>query len=241
MNLTAIQKSDIRAFSRGGLVQEACGFVLGDGRVVRCLNTHPEPTNAFQIDPDAYARADEFYGVAAVWHSHAKLDGLSPEDQAAVRADGELPWIVYCLRTDEFHIVDPLEHGPLIGRTFSYGILDCYSLVCDALEERHGIAIFPEWKRGSWGEWGRPDFTVFDLEVGRLCRQVGRERLLPGDIVFMGKDHTSHIGILTDSDRMLHHPAGRRSREEHYGEWWQARTRSIWRPAGCQPRYVAVG
>lgn len=240
MKLTEIQKNEIRAFSRGGLVQEACGFVLGDGRVVRTLNTHPEPADAFQIDPDAYARADEAYGVAAVWHSHAKLNGLSPEDQAAVRADGELPWIVYCLRTDEFHVVDPQDRGPLLGRTFSYGILDCYSLVCDALEERHGV-ILPDWKRGNWGEWGRPDFTVFDMQAPEFCRRVGRERLLPGDVVLMGKDHTSHIGILTDADRMLHHPASRRSQEVHYGEWWQARTRSIWRPAGCQPRWVAVG
>lgn len=239
MILTEDQKNTIRAFSVHGLIKEACGFILDDGRVLRTPNVHADPGEAFQIDPEAYAAASEL-GIRAIWHSHAELDGFSPADQAAVLADGEEPWVVYCLRTDAFHVVDPADHGPLIGRTFCYGILDCYSLVCDALEERHGIQL-PTWRRGNWGEWGRPDFTAFDDQVAEHCRQLGNERILPGDIVFFGRRQTSHIGVFTASDRFLHHQADGRSEEAHYNEWWLARTRGIWRPAGCQPTWAAVG
>lgn len=237
MQLSPQQEATIRKASRGGLQQEACGFILSTGEVWRTTNVHETPADAFRIDPAMFAKAEEI-GVKAVWHSHATYDGLSPADQAAVRADGELAWVVYCLRTDAFHIVDPQERGPLIGRTFSYGILDCYSLVRDALWRHHDIEL-PAWKRGPWGEWGEPDFTVFDEQVEKHCRQVGAERLLPGDIVFMGKDHTNHIGVLTAPDRLLHHMADRRSEEVVYGEWWRARTRSIWRPLAAQPKWAS--
>jgi proteasome lid subunit RPN8/RPN11 len=201
MQLTATQQSAIRGYSQNGTVEEACGFIFQNGEVARCFNAHPEPADAFRIDPSTFVLAAE-RGIRAIWHSHAIHDGLSPTDQEAVRADGELAWVVYCLRTDEFHVADPTDRGPLVGRTFSYGILDCYSLVCDALRERHAIEL-PPWPRRTWGEWGEPGFTVFDEQVQRFCRQVGAERLLPGDIVFMGRDTTNHIGILTGPDRLL--------------------------------------
>lgn len=235
MQLSQGQMSAIQGHSALGLHEEACGFIFGDGEVSRCFNTHPDPAGAFRIDEQTYVLAEE-RGIRAIWHSHAKLDGFSPADQAAVLAD-VVPWVVYCLRTGLFHVVDPACHGPLVGRTFSYGILDCYSLVCDAMLEQHGIEL-PTWHRGPWGEWGEPGFTVFDEEVVQHCRQVGAERLLPGDLVFMGKDHTNHVGILTAPDRLLHHPAKQRSREDIYGEAGREATRSIWRHHLLSPAWA---
>jgi proteasome lid subunit RPN8/RPN11 len=237
MQLTTEQQNLIRQLSASGMVEEACGFVFNDGGIHRCFNAHPDPANAFRIEPESYARW-ESRGIAAVWHSHARHDGLSPSDQAAVLADGELAWIVYCLRTDRFHIVDPTDRGPLIGRTFSYGILDCYSLVSDFHWQHLGIEL-PPWPRRDYGEWSQRDFTVFDDEVQKHCRQVGAERLLPGDIVFMGRSQTSHIGVIDHTGGLLHHPVGKRSRSEFYGEFWQAKTRSIWRHRQAQSAWAA--
>ena len=236
MHLTLYQENSIRAYSTTSLVEEACGFIFEDGDVARCFNAHPDPAKAFRIDEQTYWHAEE-RGIRAIWHSHATHDGFSPTDQAAVRAD-RIPWIVFCLLTNAFHTVDPTERGPLIGRTFSYGINDCYSLVSDALWLHHHIEL-PAWPRADYGEWTRPDFTVFDEQVTQHCRQVGAERLLSGDIVFLGRDHTCHIGVIDATGGLLHHPVGKRSRVDFYGEFWQAKTRSIWRHKKAQPGWLA--
>lgn len=237
MKLAEWQKQRIRELSVLAAPEEACGFVLEHGDVTRTLNVAADPCGTFEIDTQAFLLAEEA-GLRAIWHSHSSLDGLSPADQAGVIETG-LPWIVYTLATDRFHLVDPADRGPLLGRSFCYGINDCYSLVCDALRERHGVEL-PAWRRGAWGEWDDPSFTVFDEQVARHCRQLGREPMLAGDVLLFGaRGRTGHIGVATGPEHFLHHLAGEESREEFYGEAWQRRTTGIWRPRQAQPRWAA--
>ena len=238
IQLTADQQQIIRQTAARDAPLEACGFLLADGAVHTTLNIASDPTQAFEIDTASYLLAEDA-GLVGIWHSHSTYDGLSPADQGGVRAT-DLPWVVYTCATDRFHIVDPADRGPLAGRTLCYGINDCYSLVCDYLQRHQGIEL-PAWPRGAWGEWGQDSFTVFDEQVGRHCRQLGREPLLPGDILLFGKGGRSgHIGVATGPEHFLHHPADEVSREEFFSEAWKAVCRGAWRHGAAQPRWVPV-
>ena len=74
--LTSDQKQSIARLSSAAPEQEACGFVLADGRVIEVNNRAENPIEEFSISPQIYAHWDEV-GIRGVWHSHLTLDGFS--------------------------------------------------------------------------------------------------------------------------------------------------------------------
>ena len=61
--------------------KERCGFILKGNRMVEVANVHPNPQEAFEIDPEAIIRHED--QLKATWHTHP--DGppsLSGDDYA---------------------------------------------------------------------------------------------------------------------------------------------------------------
>ena len=228
--LTCEQQAVIKRLAAQAPEQELCGFVLENGSVVQCQNIALDPVNQFEIAPHDYAKWDE-QGIAGVWHTHLELDAFSPLDQQVLASD-QLPWAVYCLRTDRFHQVDPLGIAPLLGRPFCFGVYDCYSLITDKLSEM-GVQL-PEWPRGRYGEWNTPLFNPFDAQASNVGRQVTNGVYAEGDILLMNlgdhAGHTDHVGVFVTEKTFLHHPSERQSRIDVYGSWWKRKTRLVLRP-----------
>jgi hypothetical protein len=45
--------------------------------------------------------------------------------------------------------------------------------------------------------------------------------------------------VIDHNGGLLHHPVGKRSRSDFYGEFWRGKTRSIWRHRQAQPAWTA--
>ena len=230
--LSEEQKQVIRTLAAQEPGQECCGFAMQDGGVFMLPNIAHDQAAEFAIDPRDYARWEPL-GIAGIWHSHLELDGFSPLDQQVLRGD-DMPWAVYCLRTDRFHQCDPGVTAPYIGRPFVYGIYDCYSLVKDYLAHEHNIKL-PAWERGEWGEWDTPEFKPFDMQYVHIGKRVPAYMpLQDGDILLMQlgthKGHTDHVGVINEDLRLLHHLAEKESRVDVMGGLWQRQLRLAVRP-----------
>lgn len=234
--LTERQRVEIQRFACASPDRETCGFVLSDGAVVDVLNVAEDPVERFEISPQDYLHAD-MLGIKGVWHSHLTLDAFSPLDQQVMASD-DLPWAVYCLKTDRFHQCDPSAVAPLIGRPFCFGIYDCYSLITDKLAEL-GVEL-PAWPRGQYGEWNQPGFFPFDEQAESVGEPVFDKRYQEGDILLMNlgdySGHSDHVGVFVDETHFLHHPAARESRIDRFGSWWERKTRLVLRPAALWNR-----
>ena len=143
--------------ARAEYPREACGLlVIRKGREVyaRCRNIGVG-TDQFVIHPEDYAAADIQGEIVGVVHSHP---GMSPEpsqaDRVACEASG-LPWYIVGIPSEDWVRIEPTGFvAPLVGREWSHGVLDCYSLVRDWFRSERGVLLpnfarFDDWwKRG---------------------------------------------------------------------------------------------
>jgi proteasome lid subunit RPN8/RPN11 len=228
--LSEQQRQTIARFSTQRPEEESCGFVLEDGSVVECVNIAENTREEFEISARDYTTYD-LIGIKGVWHSHLELPGFSAFDQEVISTD-TLPWAVYCLANDSFTQVDPTMPAPLVGRPFCFGLYDCYSLISDKLQEM-GVQC-PSWPRQHYGEWDEPQFFHFDEQAIRHGRPVTDGQYQEGDVLLLNlgghPGHADHVGVFVDHQRFLHHPAGKLSRIDRFGSWWERRLRLVVRP-----------
>src|SRR5260363_36280 len=136
---------------------------------------------------------------------------LHPEDYAAAEEAGEVVCIVHS------HPNLP----PLIGRPFSHGILDCYTLIRDYYQRalRLDLPDFeraPEW----WTQGGNLYLDHFD-EAGFI--EVPLPALQQHDVLLMqnAAPVPNHSAIYLGGGRILQHCQGHLSAESIYGGYWR--------------------
>ena len=212
------------AHAREEYPREACGLlVIRKGREVylRCRNIGVG-TDQFVIHPEDYAAADAEGEIVGVVHSHP---GLSPEasqaDRVACEATG-LPWHIVGIPSEAWAVIEPAGYtAPLVGRQWSHGVLDCYSLVRDWFHSERSVDLpnFPRfddwWKRGEslyLGNFAQTGFAVIDAAD-----------LQPGDCFLMqvASPVPNHAAVYLGDGLMLHHLQGRLSSRDVYGGYWQ--------------------
>ncbi|SIS10807.1 NlpC/P60 family protein, partial [Moraxella cuniculi DSM 21768] len=133
--------------------------------------------------------------------------------------------------------------APLIGREYHHSVQDCYSLVRDYYQRELNIHL-PDFPRlDGWWEDAKHEplyennFTkagfaqVHDLQKHDviLCR-VGRTEHINHALIYLGDDGqlTSETATpITGTSLILHHPHGRLSVREIYGESWQKRVAMV--------------
>lgn len=245
MRLTKSLKNAITEHAWADYPNECCGLII-DGEYQPCVNISPDPANSFEIDPTQLIDVD----IQAIVHSHpngsaepSEIDkvqmGLHGVDWVivglGVHSDGEK----YC--TIKSHKPKAYK-APLIGREYYHGTQDCYSLVRDYYERELGITL-PDFPRvDSWWEdadheplyeqnFGKAGFEqVHDLQKHDviLCR-VGRTHHVNHALIYLGdgKLKSEKTTKVIGDNLVLHHPHGRLSVREIYGESWQKRTAMI--------------
>ena len=219
--------------ARAEYPREACGLlVIRKGREVyaRCRNIGVG-TDQFVIHPEDYVAADMEGEIVGVVHSHL---GMSPEpsqaDRVACEASG-LPWHIVGFPSEDWVRIEPTGFvAPLVGREWSHGVLDCYSLVRDWFRSERGV-LLPNFARfDDW--WKRGENLYLDnfAQVGfEAVNFADLRSLQPGDCFLMqvASPVPNHAAVYLGDGLILHHLQGRLSSRDVYGGYWQKVTTHV--------------
>ena len=159
--------------------------------------------------------------MLVVVHSHPTSAPLpSQADLVGCEASG-LPWLITNPVTDAWHVFEPSGYrAPLVGRVFSHGTLDCYTLIRDYYWEELQLAL-PDFPRTeNWWLQGEDLYRRHFAEAGfRVVPDVERRR---HDVLLMqlSANVANHGAVYLGDGRILHHPMSRLSGRDVYGGYW---------------------
>ena len=245
MRLNKSLKNGITEHAWAEYPNECCGLII-DGKYQTCINISHDPANSFEIDPSQLIDDN----IQAIVHSHPNGSSEPSEiDRVQMGLHG-VDWVIVGLgvHSDGEQYCSIKSHkpkaykAPLIGREYYHGTQDCYSLVRDYYERELGITLPDFERRDSWWEnpeheplyernFGKAGFVqVHDLQKHDviLCR-VGRTHHVNHALIYSGdgKLKSEKTQKVIGDNLVLHHPHGRLSVREIYGESWQKRTAMI--------------
>lgn len=212
--------------------REACGLVViikGRERYWRAKNL-AVGTDQFILDPEDYAEADEAGDIVAIVHSHPNLPCTpSQADMVSCEASG-LPWHIVSAPHFQWHYMEPTGYqAPMVGREWSHGVLDCYSLIRDWYAQERGLLLPDFARRDEWWLRGQ-DLYIEGFEVAGF-RQVDPADMQPGDVILMrvASPVTNHGAVYLGDNRIIHHVQNRLSCRDVYSEFWIKRTTHVLR------------
>ena len=210
------------------LPREACGLlIIRKGREFYwpCRNM-ATGDDQFTICPDDYEAAEAEGEVVAIVHSHPYLPAEpSQADMVSCEATG-LEWHIVSVPNGIWHSFKPSGYvAPLVGRVFSHGCLDCYSIIRDWYRQERSIQL-PDFDRsdGWWERGGNLYLDNFSKAGFRTC-----EDLHDGAVLLMqiGSPVPNHAAIYLGDDMILHHVQGRLSSRDIWGGYWRKHTTHI--------------
>ena len=237
--LTKSIKAAIIAHAQRDYPREACGVIVGK-EYIPCTNISPDDAQ-FEIDPMDIVGVSKEGEIKAYVHSHP--DGsTSPSmpDRVQMNLHG-LPWIITNGTECAIHEPDGYQ-APLLGREYHHGLMDCYTLIRDYYQRELGIYLNDYKRKDEWWIDAKSKPLYLDgfkkegfIEVDTiqkhdiiLCR-LGRTEHVNHALVFIGDGtlKSERTDDVIGNDLVLHHPYGRESLREIYGEQWQRRTAII--------------
>jgi proteasome lid subunit RPN8/RPN11 len=221
----------VREFPR-----ESCGLVVrmaGEEAYLPCRNLATTESE-FAIDPVDFARAEDMGEIMAVVHSHPNASAkASQADRVSCEASG-LPWHIVSVPGGIWEAIQPSGYrAPYLGRVFTHGVLDCYSLIRDWYAGEKGISL-PDFSRdAAWWEKGGNLYLENFQAAGFAPISTGAP-LEVGDGILMQlrSKVTNHAAIYLGNDQILHHLQGRLSCRDVYGGYWKKITTLVVRHKG---------
>jgi proteasome lid subunit RPN8/RPN11 len=205
---------DIRLHAAAEAVRhrECCGLVVirhGKQVYYACRNTAASD-NEFVIAPEDWVAAEDAGHIVMVVHSHIGVPAVPSQADLVGIENTQLPWLIINMPTGEYTVTNPTGYvADLIGRQFSHGVLDCYSLIRDYYRQTLGITL-KDYVRDH--EWWRKDKNLYrDNFSDAGFHEVRLEELREHDVILMrlGSNKDNHI---------LHHPMTRLSSRDVYGK-----------------------
>jgi len=203
--------------------RESCGLVIihkGKQRYIPCKNIGVGTDN-FVLDPEDYSKADEQGEIVAVIHSHPNMSAKpSQADLVACEASG-LPWWIIGIPSEHWEYLEPSGYiAPLVGRTWSHGVLDCYAIIRDWYKQELSIEL-PDFDRSDeWWKNGQNLYMDNILKVG--FKPISQNELQEGDVILMaiGSSVSNHGALYLGDGVILHHIQNRLSTREVFGGFY---------------------
>lgn len=246
MKLTAKLKKEILQHAEQCYPLECCGVIV-DKKYIPCRNIAANK-DQFEIHHEDLAKAEDMGEIQAYVHSHPNASARASELDLIQIELHEKPWVICAYPDVEFQVYEPCGYRPpLLGRNYHHGWQDCYSLVRDFYQREFDIKI-PNFERADrwWESKENPSlyldnfekagfYEVDSLQRGDvlICR-VGRTEHANHAVVFLADDGQ----LLSESTEpcigsalILHHPYGRKSVREIYGQQWSERVVKVVRHA----------
>lgn len=237
--LTAKIKKAINAHAKECYPRESCGVIIGK-EYIPCKNIAADDAQ-FEICPYDLVGAEKEGKILAYCHSHPDGSVLpSMPDRVQMNLHG-LPWIITNGVDVALHKPDGYQ-APLLGREYHHGLMDCYSLVKDYYQRELGITLNDYERADEW--WADKDSKPLYLdgfkkegfaEVNTIQKhdiilaRLGRTVHVNHALVFIGNGtlKSEPTDDVVGNDLVLHHPYGRESLREIFGESWQRRAAVI--------------
>lgn len=229
-------REDAIAHARACFPLEACGLVVekdGQRRFIPAENIHPNPETNFCVAPAAWVEATKAGRIVACVHSHPGADGgLSTFDRSQ---QGGLCWVVIGLATKDSPAdlrEHPAQPAALFGRSYVYGVTDCWSFVRDWFRVERGIELPDVQRDGAFWTDGTDRYAVELPAMG--FRQVDAPQ--PGDLIVMQirAKAPNHAAVYLGNSQIGHQMLHQLSQRTQYGETYRRWTRSIWRHAAME-------
>lgn len=198
---------------------EACGVILKDNRWIPCKNVAEDPYNDFKISPEEFIGIKNIGEVAYIVHSHPDSPcNPSPKDVHVCNVMG-IPFLIISYPSMDSFTLYP-EITPLLGRSYSFGELDCLQLAMDYYKEL-GL-VLPERPiyLDNWDKRGEDYFSLEHITEYWGFRRVANRQ--EGDLlIFSVKSSVgNHCGVYIGKDFFIHHAINRLScRESLYPMW----------------------
>lgn len=241
LNADAI--TDAKAHARSEYPKESCGFVV-NGTYIAAANLDENPEQHFRIGADAQNAAEAHGTIQAILHSHPGGPLYPSQNDMAGQLASDIPWGI--IGIDEDRIGDPIMWGegvpiaPLVGRVFTHGVADCYSLIRDCYrlgKTELAAQDFKDWpyepidladcaREDSWWVGDGDLYSTNFPKWGFFKVDVSEAR--PGDVFLMSirSEKLNHGGVLIGDGLIAHHLPARLSRREPSGMW--ARQARFW-------------
>ena len=238
--LTSDNKKAIIEHAKSCYPKESCGILLENKEYIPCKNIAADDAQ-FEIDPIDLVGAEKEGKILAYVHSHP--DGStepSMPDRVQMNLHG-LPWVITNgVDVDLYHPTD--YKAPLIGRDYHHGILDCYTLIRDYYHRELGVYLNDYKRKDEWWADESSESLYVDnfknegfFEVDTIQKhdiilaRLGRTHYINHALVFIGDGtlKSERTEDVIGDCLVLHHPYGRDSLREIYGEQWQRRAAMI--------------
>ena len=207
--------------------RESCGLVVTMNNTDTywpCKNLVRDPcSQEFILDPADYALAADAGRVVGVVHSHLLMGPVPSQADLLGIERSDVPWWIVNPATGAWG--GPYEpsgyRAPLLGRTWAWGVADCWGLVRDWYGEQ-GITL-PDYERPPTPEEfeSGPIFEKLWQSAGFFALPESAE-LMIGDVILMSircPVGLNHVGVYVGDQMLLHHLRGRLSGREIYGGW----------------------
>jgi len=218
--------AEIRAHAERQFPRESCGLVIvrkGRRRYVPCRNI-AEKNEHFVMHTEDYAAAEDMGAVVMVVHSHPNIPARpSQADLVGCESSG-VPWLVISWPTGVICEFAPSGYvAPLYGRTFSHGVLDCYSFIKDYFAQALSIDL-PDFDRpDEWWLKGKNLYLDGFAAAGfERIDDVAKQH----DVLLMrvASPVPNHGAVFLGDGCIGHHQMGRLSSRDVYGGWYQKTT-----------------
>lgn len=228
--LTKLIKERIKIHAQRESPKECCGFIIfnHDGLLesIEVKNGHEDPYHNVLVNPKDYLNVDFLGEIKAFYHSHLGREKLSEVDKQASLFN-EIPYVVYCLEKDSFETFIPKEANKYVGRDFEWNKTDCFNLIIDYYWNEFRIKInnyLPDRTEGWWKTSGNLVEKYKDLNGFYEVPEPEDY-----DIIILELNRNQfHFGIYIDG-QILHHPRGKKSLMQEYGDKMINKTRYILR------------
>lgn len=239
-----------RAHALKEFPKEACGLVV-NGAYLPCVNQAVEPEKDFLISGIVWKQlAEKGLEVEAVIHSHPNGPLFPTDTDMQGQIQTAVPWVI--LATDGERVAPPIvwdafaAPGPVLGREFVHGIMDCYEMFRDVFRlgreglEAQGvmgwplppIELPPVPRRDGWwesstgpdGETIPPQNLYVDYLSKTGFRKIAPSEIVAGDCFLMSirSKVPNHAGVYLGDNLIMHHLPSRASRREPIGIWLRA-------------------
>lgn len=195
-------------FALKEMPREACGLVIiekGKEVFVPCRNISLGPQD-FEIHPEDFARAEDRGEIIEIFHSHCYVRAKPSESDLVSCERTGLKWSIVSVPNGEWVEFFPSGFkAPLVGRNWSHGVLDCYSLIRDYYKEELGIELMDFDREQEWWLTGE-NLYIENFEKAGFS-EVPLSEMKLHDVLLMqiGAKVVNHGGVYIGNDRVLHH------------------------------------